>query len=209
VQGLNIRCDIYARDQQADDAVGGSVRADLLRYARVRARIANVSNPTVLSMQGFEGKDLHNIILYGDHYPAIEREDIIVPRSGRWTNARFKVVEVRFSSVLNGGQRAHIQLVAERLRYAHENIGTAVGAVAYSPAVTLDGAMLPGDTYFTYISVGDPIQVGDIMQIDDEAMVCSALNLGFNFASLIRGYAGTLPAAHSFGASILFRGNIT
>jgi len=121
VQGLNVRVDIYARSQQADDAVGGSVRADLLRYANIRARIANISNPTVLSMQGFEGKDLHNIILYGDFYPAIEREDIVVPLSGRWTGARFKVVAVRFSSVLTAGQRAHIQLVAERLRYADEN----------------------------------------------------------------------------------------
>ena len=123
MQGLNVRIDVYARSQQGDDAVGGSVRADSLRYSNVRARIANVSNPTVLSMQGFEGKDLHNIILYGDLYPAIEREDIVVPLSGRWTGARFKVVEVRFSSVLPAGQRAHIQLVAERLRYAHENVG--------------------------------------------------------------------------------------
>ena len=136
--GLNVRVDVYARSQQGDDAVGGSVRTDLLRYANVRARIANISNPTVLSMQGFEGKDLHNIILYGDLYPAIEREDIVVPLSGRWAGTRLKVVEVRFSSVLTAGQRAHIQLVAERLRYAHENEPSAA-PVAYNPPCTLNG----------------------------------------------------------------------
>ena len=120
MEGLNVRVDIYARVQSPDDAVGGSVRSDSMRYSNIRARIANESNPTILSMQGFEGKDLHRIILYGDHYPAIEREDIVVPLSGRWTGARFKVVEVRYSSVLTAGQRAHIQLVAERLRYAPE-----------------------------------------------------------------------------------------
>jgi len=135
VQGLNVRVNLLARVQSPDDAVGGSVRSDVVRYSNIRARIANESNPTVLSMQGFEGKDLHRIILYGDHYPAIEREDIVQVVSGRWAGARFKTVEVRYSSVLTGKVRAHTQLVAERLRYAPEPGRSFV----YTPAKKLLG----------------------------------------------------------------------
>ena len=209
MQGLNVRVDVYARSQQGDDAVGGSVRSDLLRYSNVRARIANVSNPTVLSMQGFEGKDLHNIILYGDLYPAIEREDIVVPLSGRWTGARFKVVEVRFSSVLTAGQRAHIQLVAERLRYAHENIEeAAAGPVAYVPACTLAGGIGVSSSAAIYSSTGDPITQFDVLQIDSELIVAANVVPAVNGLTLGRGYGGTTPAVHALGAAILKAGTV-
>ena len=207
--GLNVRVDVYARSQSPDDAVGGSVRADLLRYSNVRARIANVSNPTVLSMQGFEGKDLHNIILYGDHYPAIEREDIVVPLSGRWTGARFKVVEVRFSSVITGGQRAHVQLVAERLRYAHGNVEeAAAGPVAYVPPCTLNGAITDTGTSALYTSTGDPITKFDVIQIDSELIVVASVTPATNLLTLGRGYGGTTAASHLTGAAILKAGTI-
>lgn len=122
MRGLNVTVNIVARAQGADDAVGGSVRSDSLRYASVLARISNVPNPTLLAQQGYEGKDLHRIVLYPDAYPNIEREDIVVPQSGRWQDARFKVIEVRPSSLATGHPRSHIQLLCERLRYAHENV---------------------------------------------------------------------------------------
>lgn len=206
---MNVRVDVYARSQLADDAVGGSVRLDDLRYANVRARIANVSNPTVLSMQGFEGKDLHNVILYGDHYPAIEREDIVVPLSGRWTAARFKVVEVRFSSVLTAGQRAHVQLVCERLRYAHENEQEVpVWPIAYDPAVTLAGNILANGTAATYTSTGDPIAKFDVIKIDSELIVVANVTPAINSLTLGRGYGGSTPAIHAIGAAILKAGTV-
>lgn len=121
MMGLNVRVNVLARTEGADDAVGGAQRTDTTRYTNVRARIANIANPTLLAQQGYEGKDLHHIILYPDNYPGIRREDIVVPISGRWTGARFRVKEVRFSSVLDGRPRAHIQLTCERVRYADQN----------------------------------------------------------------------------------------
>ena len=211
MQGLNVKVNVLARPQNADDVVGGSVRADLTRYSNVRARIANESNPTVLSMQGFEGKDLHRIILYGDHYPAIEREDIVVPISGRWAGARFKTVEVRYSSVLTGKVRAHIQLVCERLRYAHENEPESAGfPVAYAPAVTLSAgglALNPDAVSLTYVSTGDPIALYDIIEIDDEQMLVIWLNPSINAVVMGRAYRGTALAAHAGGVPILHAGS--
>ena len=121
MEGLNIRVRILAKSQDADDVVGGSVRSEAVRYDNVRARIANRALPSLLSHQGIEGKDLHQIILWPDQYPNVQRDDVVVVISGRHAGARFKVTEVRPSSVLTGLDRAHVQLVAERLRYAHEN----------------------------------------------------------------------------------------
>ncbi len=122
MQGLNVLVNVIARPQSADDAVGGSVRTDAARYANVRARIANKMQPLLLTSQGFEGKELHQIILWPDNYPDIEQGDIVVPQSGRWTGGRFKVIEVQPSSVLPGQPRAHIQLMTERIRYADNNV---------------------------------------------------------------------------------------
>jgi len=179
------------------------VRADVTRYTNIRARIANESNPTVLSMQGFEGKDLHRIILYGDHYPAIEREDIALVASGRWTGSRFKVVEVRYSSVLPGRQRAHTQLVAERLRYAHENVDIEPAPADYDPPVTVGLAFTLGTITTTYVSAGDPISVWDIIQIDSERMLVVKVTPSSNTFTLGRGYQGTTIATHASGAPIL------
>ena len=122
MEGLNVRVNVIARPQGADDTVGGSVRTDTVRYSDVRARISNMALPSVLAQQGVQGEDLHKIILYPDDYPDVEREDIVVPTRGRWNGARFRVTEVRPSSVLDGRGRAHVQLTCSRIRYANENV---------------------------------------------------------------------------------------
>jgi hypothetical protein len=123
MEGLNVRVNIYARTQGADDAVGGSVRSENLRYGNVQARISHRPMPALLSQQGMEGPEQHKIIIYPDVYPAIEKEDIVVPQSGRWTGHRFRVREnPQGSSVLPGLDRAHVQLVTDRLRYADDNV---------------------------------------------------------------------------------------
>ena len=123
MEGLNVRINIYARTQAADDAVGGSVQSDTLRYANVLARISHIPLAGLLRQQGQEGPEEHKIILYPDIYPAIELGDIVVPQSGRWANARLRVKDTaQGSSVLPGLDRAHTQLVTERMRYADDNV---------------------------------------------------------------------------------------
>lgn len=122
MQGLNVRIDIYQRAQQADDAVGGSVRDDVVRYQNVRARISNARPQQLLLQQGYVVKNIHEIIVYPDRYPAIREEDIVIPLSGQWTGARLRVVAVQRSSLRPGEARSHIQLFCERERYAQENV---------------------------------------------------------------------------------------
>lgn len=119
--GLNITVSILARDQQPDDSVGGSVRTDVVRYSNVRARIANASPSRLLAEQGYESRAIHRIIIYPDAFPLIEEEDIVVPQSGRWAGARFKVIGFQPSSLRPGEPRAHIQLMTIRDRFANMN----------------------------------------------------------------------------------------
>ncbi len=122
MQGLNVVIDIYERQQLADDSVGGSVRADALRYGNVRARISNARPSRLLVEQGYEVQFIYEIIIYPDIYPNIHEEDIIVPQTGRWAGARLKVISFQPSSLRPGEPRAHIQLFCIRVRYADDNL---------------------------------------------------------------------------------------
>jgi hypothetical protein len=122
MQGLNVTLDIYERSQAADDAIGGSVRSDVLRYGNIRARISNSRPSRILVEQGYEVQHVHSIIIYPDAYPNIQEEDIVVPTSGRWAGARFKVIGFQPSSLRPGEPRAHIQLNTIRVRYADDNV---------------------------------------------------------------------------------------
>jgi hypothetical protein len=73
---------------------------------------------------------------------------------------------------------------------------------AYTNAVTLNGAIDNSQTTGAYTTAaGDP-QVGDVVQIDSEQMLILTVNAGANSLTWLRGYNGTIPAAHSNGAAI-------
>lgn len=119
MKGLNATCDIIARPQSADDAVGGSVRTDQLRYAGVKCRISNARPSQLLLQQGFSVQAGIEAVLYPDiGYSAIQEEDIIQPNSGQWAGQRFRIVAVQRSSLPPGHPRSHIQIFALRYRYA-------------------------------------------------------------------------------------------
>ncbi len=207
MQGLNVRVNVIARPQDPDDSVGGSVRQDLTRYSNVLARIANVSQPTLLASQGFEGKDLHKIILYPDIYPAIEREDIIVPLNGRWATppSRFRVIEVRPSSVLTGGTRAHVQLLCERIRYADDNVAeTAYAPTPFTPPVTLASPATVGLAILVLTdSAGTPtsqMNQGMVLQIQNERMMIANI-LSPSRITVVRGF-NSIEALHAAGTAV-------
>ena len=85
--------------------------------------------------------------------------------------------------------------------------GLASDGVAYSPAVQLDGAIASDTTVIQYASTGDPIQVFDVIRIDSEKMVVSAVTPAANLMNVGRGYR-TTPAAHADLTAILFVRNL-
>ena len=111
MEGLNIKVDIYRQAQLVDDAVGGSVRNDVLRYGSVLARIAHLPPEMLLLEQGLEVVDLYDVILYPhDDHTAIEEEDVVIPQDGRFAMKRLRVLGFQPSSQLPPDDRAHIQL---------------------------------------------------------------------------------------------------
>lgn len=122
MEGLNVLVNVLERSQDPDDAIGGSVRHDVVRYANASARISNAQPSRILVEQGYEVKHVHEVILYPDAYMAIHEEDIVVPQTGRWAGARFKVVGFQPSSLRPGETRAHIQVHCIRVRFADDNV---------------------------------------------------------------------------------------
>lgn len=118
MQGLNVTVDIYAQAEGADDAVGGSVRGDALRYGDVKARIANDRVSSDLRAQGVVLPRTMRIILYPDQYGAVEVEDIVIPQDGQWAGQRLRVTGVQPSSLPVGHPRSHMQLTAIHTDYA-------------------------------------------------------------------------------------------
>jgi len=80
--------------------------------------------------------------------------------------------------------------------------GNIPAATAYSPAVTLNGAINASVEVINYLSTGDPIATGDIIQIDSEQMV-AVVDTPFDLIYVVRGYHST-AATHANGAAILF-----
>lgn len=119
MQGINVVVDIYAQVEAADDAIGGAVRSDAIRYASVGARIANDRVPAEFRLQGLEAARSMEIILYPDRYPDVRSEDIVIPRSGPWAKQRLRVTAVQRSSLPVGHPRSHVQLSAVHTDYAN------------------------------------------------------------------------------------------
>lgn len=122
IQGLNVTVNIVARANQADDAIGGAVRTDVLRYSGVRARISQPRPSQLLMQQGFEVTETFEVMIYPDRYPDIRSEDIVVPADGQFAGDRLKVQVVQHSSLPVGHPRAHVQLFCRRLLYAEMNV---------------------------------------------------------------------------------------
>jgi len=73
---------------------------------------------------------------------------------------------------------------------------------AYSSLVTLNGAIGAGDVQIFYTSTGDPVQTGDVILIGNELLLVLAVNTALNRLDVIRGYNGTIAAAHLTGVAI-------
>jgi len=116
--GLNVTLDIYRLTELADDAVGGSVRTEELRYSAVKARISALRPPAEFRVQGIELPRTYEIILWPDIYSGVEPDDILIPRDGQWASQRLRVTGVQLSSVRPGSRRSHIQLSAIHTDYA-------------------------------------------------------------------------------------------
>ena len=118
MQGLNVTVDIYEQAEAADDTVGGSVRADALRYAAIPARIANDRVLADMRAQGEELRRTVRIILWPDTPVNVRAEDIVIPQNGAWAGQRLRVTGLQRSSVLPGEPRSHIQLTAVHADWA-------------------------------------------------------------------------------------------
>lgn len=59
-----------------------------------------------------------------------------------------------------------------------------------------------GDTSGTVLTIGDSssLQAGDVVEVDNEVMLVTAIPAGGVTATVVRGYAGTTAATHSNGA---------
>lgn len=166
MQGLNVRINILERANDPDDVIGGSVRQDVTRYADVLARISNARPSRVLVEQGYEVQHVHSIIIYPDIYPAIQEEDIVVPTTGRWAGARFKVIGFQPSSLRPGETRAHVQLNCIRVRYADDNVpeepfgvipdedvSTGLNSSAAATSLTYEHTVGAGDNRFLVVGI--------------------------------------------------------
>jgi Tfp pilus assembly protein PilX len=87
--------------------------------------------------------------------------------------------------------------------------GSAVtSSVAYSPAVTLNGALTAGATSvpvkWTGASIPDPVTTGDVILVESEQMLVTnapATNASATL-TVTRAYAGTTAAAHTTGKAV-------
>lgn len=116
--GFNTIVDVWAQQEGADDASGGSVRTDVVRYEGVLARIANDRPSADLRVQGIELPRTLRIMLWPDGYSAIRADDIVIPRNGPWAGQRLRVTGIQQSSLPVGHPRSHIQLTAIHTDYA-------------------------------------------------------------------------------------------
>lgn len=74
--------------------------------------------------------------------------------------------------------------------------------IAYGTAITVNTAVAAADIQVTYTSAGDPVAVGDIINIDNESMKVVGVNTATNTLDVARSWWGTTAAAHSGGATI-------
>ena len=82
-------------------------------------------------------------------------------------------------------------------------------SAAYSPVVTLNGAINASVTSLVYTSTGDPISQWDVLLIGTENLLVTAINTGTNTATVARGYAGTTAASHIDTSAITKQGGDT
>jgi len=80
----------------------------------------------------------------------------------------------------------------------------ATASVAYSPAVTINdaGGISATDTTVVYASTGDPIVANDVILIESEKMLVTAVVAATNTLTITRGYDGTTAATHADGLAI-------
>jgi len=93
------------------------------------------------------------------------------------------------------------------LRLAVDGGGPTGGAgacpsTAYTPVVTLNGAITAAATSAVYTSAGDPIAVGHVIQMDAENMSVTAVDTGTNTLTITRGQRSSVAAAHANGVAI-------
>lgn len=101
LQGLNVLADIYRRQQQSDDDIGGSVWLRSPVATAVPCRIGSTRSPMALRIQGIESTNIYdcNIQLPGVAILDIRIDDILVPQNGQFKNWDFAITAVQEDSI--------------------------------------------------------------------------------------------------------------
>jgi hypothetical protein len=98
----------------------------------------------------------------------------------------------------NGGYAARwfVPAGASVKFWRQTTVGTEVSQ-AFSPVVTLNEALDAAETDISYTSTGDPVVAGDVIIIESERILITAVDTATNTLTGKRGYAGTTAASHA------------
>lgn len=116
-------------------------------------------------------------------------------------NDRLGQPGMMYSARATAGYRWYIPLNNGNRILAIDTV-SAEGSQAFSPVVTLNGAINASVTSLVYTSTGDPIVVADVIIIESERMFVSAVNTGTNTLTIVRAFAGTTAATHANATAI-------
>lgn len=101
LQGLNITVDIYRRQQQSDDDIGGSIQLSCPIRTNIPARIGSPKTPMMLRAQGIETANTFDCTMQSPDYTDIDiqMDDYVIVTSGQYMNKVFAVTAVQDDSL--------------------------------------------------------------------------------------------------------------
>jgi len=124
LQGLNILVSIFRREQESDDAIGGSAQRRTPVRADVPARIGATRSPQALRVQGIESSDLFDCVMQSADLVDIDVQfdDVVIPQDGQYKNREFAVLAVQDDSIADSPDdyRRHKFLSLRRIEKARE-----------------------------------------------------------------------------------------
>jgi len=112
------------------------------------------------------------------------------------TSDRLGQTALMYSARATAGYRRYIPLNNGARFMALDTVGDE-SSIAFSPTMTLNGAINASTTSVVYTSAGDAASIGDVIIIDSERMFVTLENTGTNTLTVVRGWAGTTAATHA------------
>src|SRR3990167_670981 len=112
------------------------------------------------------------------------------------THDLFGQSALMYSARATAGYRRYIPLNNGTRILALDTVSTEASQ-AFSPVVTLNGAIDASVTSIVYTSTGDPIAGGDTIIIESERIHVRSVVTGTNTLTVVRGFAGTTAASHA------------